>query len=197
MATRDRILAAAHEIMRTQGLTSATTKQIARAAELSEAALYKHFADKDELFLRMLQDRIPQMVQALMKLHDSVGESTVEANLEYATRAALAYYGEILPITASLFAQPALLARYRGQLREQGRGPHLAVKLLADYMRAEQRLSRIRADASPDAAAKLLIGASFQQAFLRVFWDEPLTPAASRTLAKALVLTMMEGLSPS
>lgn len=196
MSTRDRILQAAHRVMREQGLTSATTKEIARAAELSEAALYKHFADKDELFLHMMQGHIPHMVQALKSLHDGVGRSTVEANLETATQAALAYYAETLPIVASLFAQPALLARYRQALDEEGRGPQLAVRELADYLRAEQRLERVRSDAAPDAAAKLLLGACFQQAFLRAFWGEALTPAASRALAKALVRTLMAGMTP-
>ena len=37
--------------MRTIGLARATTKEIARAADCSEAALYKHFTGKEELFV--------------------------------------------------------------------------------------------------------------------------------------------------
>jgi AcrR family transcriptional regulator len=196
VATRDRILEAAHGVMHKLGLSSATTKQIARAADLSEAALYKHFTDKDELFLHVLQDRVPQMVDALKVLHEQVGRASVEANLEAATQATLAYYVEALPMIAALFAQPTLLGTYRETLRKENRGPQRAVELLADYLRAEQRLKRVSAQATPDAVAKLLLGACFQQAFLRVFWGETLTPAAARTLSRALVRSLMTGLAP-
>src|SRR5215210_7138434 len=48
--TRERILAAAREVMLSKGLVRATTKEIARAADLSEGTLYNHFANKEELF---------------------------------------------------------------------------------------------------------------------------------------------------
>ena len=197
MATRDRILEAAHGVMLKQGLTSTTTKEIARAADLSEAALYKHFADKDDLFLKMIQARIPQMVQALRALNEKVGQSTVQANLESTTQASLAYYFEVLPMVAALFAEPALLDRYREALRKEGRGPHLAVELLAGYLRAEQRLKRVRSGAAPEAAAKLLLGACFQQAFFCAFWGEPPSPSAARALSKALVRPLMDTLAPA
>ena len=41
---RARILDAAHELLLTIGLARATTKEIAKAGRLPEAALYKHFA---------------------------------------------------------------------------------------------------------------------------------------------------------
>ena len=44
-STRDRMLDAAYTVMRTRGLARATTKEIAREAGFSEAALYKHFED--------------------------------------------------------------------------------------------------------------------------------------------------------
>lgn len=56
---RVRILDAAHELMLTVGLARATTKEIARAAGCSEAALYKYFDTKEELFVRVLAERLP------------------------------------------------------------------------------------------------------------------------------------------
>ena len=44
--------------MRTKGLARATTKEIAKAAGFSEAAPYKHFADKTELFLVVPDPRL-------------------------------------------------------------------------------------------------------------------------------------------
>ena len=56
---RVRILDAAHELMLTVGLARATTKEIAKAAGCSEAALYKYFASKEELFIRVLGNGCP------------------------------------------------------------------------------------------------------------------------------------------
>ncbi len=56
---RERILDAAHELMLTVGLARTTTKEIAKGADCSEAALYKHFASKEELFIRVLSERLP------------------------------------------------------------------------------------------------------------------------------------------
>ena len=57
MSTRERILTAAAEVMRTKGLARSTTKEIARASGFSEATLYKHFANQEELFLAVLGER--------------------------------------------------------------------------------------------------------------------------------------------
>lgn len=59
--TRVRLLDAAHHLMLTVGLARATTKEIARAAGCSEAALYKHFASKEELFIQVLTERLPPL----------------------------------------------------------------------------------------------------------------------------------------
>ncbi len=57
VGTRDVILDAAAGVMRERGLANVTTRQIAAAAGFSEATLYKHFADKVELMLAVLQER--------------------------------------------------------------------------------------------------------------------------------------------
>ena len=58
---RVRIVDAAHELMLTIGLARATTKEIAKAAGCSEAALYKHFASKEDLFVTVLKERLPKL----------------------------------------------------------------------------------------------------------------------------------------
>jgi AcrR family transcriptional regulator len=50
--SRDRILDGAVDVMRSRGLARASTKEIARAAGVSEALLYKLFADKTDLLRR-------------------------------------------------------------------------------------------------------------------------------------------------
>jgi AcrR family transcriptional regulator len=66
--TRQRILDAADHLMRTLGLARTTTKEIARGAGCSEAALYKHFAGKEDLFVAVLQERLPPLGPLLTQL---------------------------------------------------------------------------------------------------------------------------------
>jgi AcrR family transcriptional regulator len=196
LTTRDQILDAAAQVMHTLGLARTTTKEIAQAAGLSEAALYRHFSDKAELFLCVIGERLPQLVATLKDLPARVGRRTVRANLEDVARVALPFYDETAPMAASLFSEPALLARHQERLRTKNAGPAHAVDLLAAYVRAEQRVGRISRRADPEAAASLLIGACLGRAFLRRFMGNHQGAEADERFVKAMVRTLMHGLAP-
>ncbi|MTD58449.1 TetR/AcrR family transcriptional regulator [Amycolatopsis pithecellobii] len=187
MGTRDEILAAARRIMRERGYARATTKEIARAAGYSEAALYKHFTDKTEIFLGVLSEQLPAFSTVLGELE--AGKGTVRANLAKIARAALDHYLESFPISASLFSTRELLTAHRDAMRERDSGPRNPHRALSRYLRAEQRLGRLPRAADPDAMATLLLGACFQQAFLLSFEGEPAPPLD--TLAKSLVKPLL------
>jgi len=188
MGTRERILAAATRIMREQGYARATTKEIARAAGFSEAALYKHFRDKTEIFLAVLSTQSPPL-----DLAGQAGKSTVRANLTRFTRAAIAFYAESFPIAASVFSTRELLTAHRAALAELGAGPRRPLAGLARYLREEQKLGRLARTVHADAMAALLFGACFQQAFLLHFDGEEPSPEAMDRLAKDLVRTLLHG----
>lgn len=170
MAARDRILDAAAQIMRSEGLTHATTKEIARVAGCSEALLYKHFADKTRLFAAVLQERAPALVDLLASLPERAGTSTVRENLLEVVAAARAFYLETFPMAAGLFADRELLTAHRARLAEIGAGPEHVNVAVADYLRRERDLGRVRAGVDESAAATLLLGACLQEAFLTRFW---------------------------
>jgi AcrR family transcriptional regulator len=195
MGTRDQILDAAAHVMRTRGLANATTKEIARASGYSEATLYKHFRDKTELFIDVLQERLPSLIPLVKSLADRPGEATVRDNLLELARTAVRFYQESFPMNASLFAEPHLLGAHRTALNRHGAGPHRAVEGVAMYLRAEQKLGRIAADADPDAAAALLVGACFQYAFLGHFAGRTPGPRAVDGYATSIVDTLLRALA--
>lgn len=188
MGTREAILEAATRIMREQGYARATTKEIARAAGYSEAALYKHFRDKTEIFLGVLSEQLPPLGEVSA---DDAGTSTVRANLTRVTRTALAFYTESFPIAASVFSTRELLVAHREAIRERGAGPRRALTGLAAYLRAEQKLGRLPRSADTGAMAALLLGACFQQAFLFHFDGAQPDPEHLDRLAKSLVKTLL------
>jgi AcrR family transcriptional regulator len=197
VSTRDRMLDAAAHVMRTRGLARTTTKEIAKAAGYSEAALYKHFRDKTDLFLAVLVERAPNTLgSAFAGLDQKIGQGSVQETLEQIARGALAFYRLGFPMAASLFAEPDLLAAHRAALRDRGAGPQYIGIAVAAYLTAERNLGRIRSDADPDAAAALLLGACLQHAFLSSFAGESADQDAIDQIATALVRTLMSGLNP-
>ncbi|MEV5850165.1 helix-turn-helix domain-containing protein [Streptomyces sp. NPDC051985] len=162
---RVRILDAAHELMGTVGLARVTTKEIARAAGCSEAALYKYFPSKEELFVHVLTERLPRLLPLLGQLTVEPGRDTLEENLTRIARQAALFFEESFPIAASLYAEKQLKQKLDDRLRMIGAGPHLPMRALDGYLRAEQAIGRISPDADTSAAAALLLGACVQRVF--------------------------------
>ncbi|MFF9642945.1 TetR/AcrR family transcriptional regulator [Kitasatospora aureofaciens] len=197
--TRARVLDAAARLISTVGLVRATTKEIARAAGCSEAALYKHFRDKEDIFVRVLRERAPRLAAVVAGLPDRAGQGTVREHLEAVVMVAVPFYRQSFPMAGGLLASPELLAAHRRKLDDAG--PHHVSSHLADYLRAEQRLGRVAADVDPDAAAMLLIGGCFHRAFLEVFYageapTEALRPADLEEFARTTVRALLGGIEP-
>lgn len=197
METRERIVEAAERVVRERGLARTTTKEIARAAGYSEGTLYKHFESKEDLFLAVLAERFPAFVALVEELPARVGRATVRETLQEVATNALAYYGEIVPMAASIFSEPRLLARHREGLRKRGAGPWMINETLASYLEAEERLGRVRKDANPEAAAAMLLGACYQRAFFRSFLGEDVPAEGEEGFVESIVQTLMPSLSPT
>lgn len=198
--TRERILDAAHELWLKVGLARTTTKEIAKAAQCSEAALYKHYASKEELFTAVLRERLPKLAPLLHEFiaaAPSAGGRTVEENLTEIARRATLFYAESFPIAASLYAETKLKARHDQAMREIGTGPHVPIEALDAYLRAERDAGRIRPGADTFAAASLLLGACAQRAFAYDAYDAAVgkrPPQDVDTFAAALARTLLAGI---
>ncbi|MEU8803542.1 helix-turn-helix domain-containing protein [Spirillospora sp. NPDC048819] len=191
MSARERILDAAADIMRRHGVARATTKEIAKAAGYSEALLYKHFQDKEELMLHVLKERMPDFAPMSVP-----GEGTVEANLVSVVHGALRFYRAAFPMMASMMAQRTLMEATRDALRKYDAGPHKPVRALAAYLDAERDLGRVAAAADTRAVAALLMGACFQQAFLHYFAEGDSGPDLPESAARDLVRPVLAELLP-
>jgi AcrR family transcriptional regulator len=185
---RERILDAAAAVMREKGLTSTTTKAIAATAGYSEALLYKHFAGKQELFLSVLQERVPQVHL------DSPGEGDLAENLTGIVEQLMGFFVQTFPIAASIFGSPELLAEHRKAITGRGFGPAAPVHRVQVYLDAELRAGRISAASDTTSAARLLVGAAFHQGFLAAF-DGSRTVTNARVIAAGIVATILPALT--
>ncbi len=189
---RDRILESAECVMRQRGLAGSTTRRIAEVARCSEGTLYRYFNSKEDLFLAVLMERMPGFIPALRELHGQVGKETIRQNLEAVTLAGLAFFNESIPVSTSIFAEPQLLKRHQAWMQQANSGPHRGIQLLADYLREEQRLGRIREAADAQTAATLLLGACYIRALSSSFVQPDATSEAE--FARHLVETLLGGI---
>jgi AcrR family transcriptional regulator len=186
---RSKILRAAEMLMHSRGLTGVTTREISEEVGCSEGALYFHFKGRAELLLAMLEESLPDMLGPLRTLQESVGRSTPHANLAAALLGIFKFHRRVVPGTAGLFAEPELLAAYRKSLARQGKGPHLSIAVLAEYIAAEQELERIDPGVDAKLAAQLFMSSSFFRAFMEKFSGETMQPSWDQ-YARKLVLAV-------
>jgi AcrR family transcriptional regulator len=170
---RPEIIAAAQELIRTQGLANVTTRLIAERTGCSEAALYVHFDSRLKLLLAVLEESLPEMLIPLQALEQSIGSSTPQQNLVKALRAIFAFHERVIPMICGLFADTELLAAYRNSLTDRNRGPQGAIAKLQRYIVAEQKLGRLDKTLDPELTATTLMATSFFKAFTSQFLGQP------------------------
>src|SRR6266536_2700390 len=172
MATRS-----SDQPMRERGVTRATTKEIARAAKVSEGSIYNHFENKTALFGAAFGAVTSGIRGAMREVGASVGSGTVRGNLELVASAAIRFYGELLPMTGSALADHDVSAWLRRRMPERGGGPIQGHAALIAYLEAEREAGRLGREADPPFIAAALLGACLQYAFLSLL-AEPAALAA-------------------
>jgi AcrR family transcriptional regulator len=189
---RQAILQATEKLLLAHGLSGVTTRQISREVRCSEGALYVHFKGRLELLLAVLEESLPAMLDPLQTLQQRVGVGSAHANLAAALGGIFRFHWRAVPLTASLFAEPALHAAYRASLARQNKGPHLSMSVLENYIATEQQLGRIDRGVDAELAANLLMSSSFFRAFSEQFLGTRMRPAwnvfVRRLLAAVLPL---------
>jgi AcrR family transcriptional regulator len=189
---RSEILRAAEMLMHSRGLTGVTTREISKLVGCSEGALYVHFKGRLDLLLAMLEESLPEMLGPLQTLRESVGRNSPHANLATALLGIFKFHQRVVPVAAGLFAEPELLAAYRKSLARQGKGPHLSMAVLTDYIAAEQKLGRVESRVDANLAASLLMSSTFFRAFMEKFSGRGMQPSwnqfAKRLLAAVVPL---------
>jgi AcrR family transcriptional regulator len=146
----DEVVRIARDVFRAQGHT-ATTRQIAEAAGISEAVLYQRFGSKDDLFFAAMHPRGPD-IEELLGPKDPPDDA--HAYLATVVVRLGKYFGEVIPLALRVMTHPSFdpgsLARAQ---------PNAAAVLregLAERLASLARRKRIVV-ASAALAARLLV----------------------------------------
>jgi AcrR family transcriptional regulator len=78
LATRERLLACAQDLIEVGGYGSASVAAIAQGAGVAAGTLYRHFASKEELFLEVFRDVCAGEERAMRAAADDAGPGAVD-----------------------------------------------------------------------------------------------------------------------
>lgn len=195
-ATRERILDAAAKLVEHDGVGAATTKQIAAKANVSEGSIYNHFADKPDLLITLVLERLPSIRGAFEKLYEPIHASPAD-RLSAALTAMIAFYARAQPVLAGIASDPELLKACRKRFIDADKGPHLAHEKLAEFLKGEQAAGRHRPGPSPHVVAALLIGACTEFASLSLVTGKTPGGLTKSEYAQAVVKAMGPMLFPA
>jgi len=192
---RQRILDATVRVIRERGVAHTRTSAIAEAAGCAEGTIYRHFADKPALLREAVRCRLPDPV-LVPGLRERAGTGTVRDTLLEFAHAALAFYDQLVPLAADVFADADLWVERRAYAERGDLGAQRGAGSLAAYLRAERERGRIRPDVDADAIAQLLLNACLGECFLAALADQSHGPSRSAAFAHTLVGVIVQELEP-
>lgn len=162
--------------------------------ELSEAALYKHFASKEDLVLQVLRYRMPEFIEPLKRLPGRAGEATVAVLLE-----PLARQGRGL-----LRADHPRCSPNRSCSPSTGNGCPDGARARTSRSRrwpptcgGSSNSAASPRPANPESAAALLLGACLQRAFFTGLVGTDRLAGAGNEFARDIVITVLAGITPT
>lgn len=162
--TRGLILDTLWRLVLAEGLGAATTRRIAGEAGIAEGTIYKHFSDKAELVIALVQERVGDVQGIYRRLHE--GAAPPRAALVEAVEGLTVFFEELHRVTSGMFNEPGLMERLKASFAATDRGPQRGHRAMADYLRREAAAGRLALPGTPEVLAYLLIGAAHEYAFL-------------------------------
>jgi len=192
--TRTRIVEAAARLLRDKGISATTTREIARTAGLSDTAIYSHFKSRGELLKALIPASLVDYKGSAEAFLKRVGQGTVKGNLKFLMNLARDYFRDASPKIALILAEPELFNDACGRPISPGTSAK-AQTFMADYLRAEQRVGRINADADAGAIGTILLATAFYEGFTAGLLGTAFT-AARPSSADEIVDALMVGLAP-
>ena len=176
---RTHLIDVAEALLSDRQVSAITTKDLARAANVSEGVLYNYFADKNELLITALVRRFRELVANLRIGMPETSGATLQSNLEHLTRALLELQLAGLPLFGKLLSEPDLLKRFTHEIHESHELSGAEIRnATVEYLGTE-------IDGDAEAVADLLLGATALLALQHLVAGVPVAdriPALVRTL---------------
>jgi AcrR family transcriptional regulator len=184
---REQLFSAAERVLLRDGPGGLTSRAVTTEAGVAKGVLHRHFADFDAFLAELVLDRIARLDGQAAALRQSAGTGTVAGNL---ARALTELFSSVaVGVIALITFRDDMRARLR-RARGSAGVPLLseAVAMIDSYLRAEQELGRIPADADIDTLAPMLIGTGHL-----LFADRESGPPAAPALERVVTSVIPGG----
>ncbi len=179
---REQLFAATERILARDGAAGVTSRAITDEAGCAKGVLHNHFNGLDGFLAEFAVDRVRQVTGLVAGLPRLAGQETVVGNVS--TAAATVFGSGVSMAAALIMARPALMTQMSGIFETDG--PLGAVEaVFASYLRAEQSLGRLPADADTDTLAFSLVGSVHHLFFTRR--GAPLDPEQVQKIVTTLL----------
>jgi AcrR family transcriptional regulator len=160
---REAILDAALALMRDEGVSKLTSREVAARAGVSDASVYYHFGDRRGLLIAAYE-RGMKPLPYIEGLPVDTGWRDV---LGRAFMTLETFFDDLLPVLTAAGADAELGQLTSSYILDNDLGPHKGVAYLGAYLRSEQAAGRVDPDADIDAVALLVINAAFSRSARR------------------------------
>jgi AcrR family transcriptional regulator len=191
---RTQILEAATRVFAEKGYHRATTKDIARAAEMAEGTIYLYFKNKSELLIALLEHLDQETTQS----------ADLAAGLELSPRALLTRRLEddlaqlgpnfdlMLAVLPEVLADPTMRSQYYQRMVLPG------ITGLMEHLQARQERGEVTVPNIP-MAARIFVSAMLGLELMNILGDEAVREAWRNPaqLAESMAQVLFDGLQPS
>jgi AcrR family transcriptional regulator len=185
---RRRLLEAAADVFANVGYADASAEAVARAAGMSKATFYEHFANKEECILALFDEAATEVMRAMAEASDAEGYASYEERVCAGVRAFLQTLADY-PTSAQTLLVQIIGAGPRAAARRDAILEAFADSLYRDNQRAAPRYGAPTFASRDDAFA--IIGASVELVSRSLRTGQPpdvvaLEPVISRLMLGAL-----------
>ena len=184
----DDLLAIAREVFTTHGAFG-STKDIATRAGISEAALFKRFATKAQLFMAAMVPPSPGIEPVLAR---AAAAKTGQEGIHMVAQALLDYFRIAIPVILPLVAQSQYGSTATPNFQTSPATGLL--KAVAAYVKAEHTRGRLHTD-DPQASAGILVSSMHSIALFEIMGFHG--GAMPKAAVKALINAMWTGMQPA
>lgn len=155
---RRHLIVTAAALLAHRPVTGLTTRDIARAAGVSDGVLYNYFDDKAALLVAALVSRFESAVADATRQLPVAGTGAVPDNLRECAQALHDLSRAVFPMLAGLVSEPDLMRRVMLEIHRPDQGILPLLDRIGNYLTTEQQLGRI-GDVDLSATMLLLTGA--------------------------------------
>jgi AcrR family transcriptional regulator len=184
----DELLRVARELFRAGGHT-ATTRDVARAAGISQAVLYQRFGSKEDLFLRAMTPELPD-VETLL---GSYPARSAKDHVRQIAERLVDFFAAMLPTLLHVHAHPDLNASHLKKWH--ARLPFMPIVHALEARLVQMQADRLISTVNAGAAAQTLVAAAHSVALLEAMTGGGHGPSRAAKIG-ALTDVIWSGLAP-